>query len=64
LRVYRTAWSIDRHGAKGVRTEVAGIKDAAPAMATKVIDGAIEVYVGMGVSDDTPLAYFYPWALG
>ncbi len=62
LYVYRTAWLIDRYGAKGARTEIAGIKVAAPAMATRVIDRAIEVFGGMGVSDDTPLAYFYAWA--
>ncbi|WP_248964098.1 acyl-CoA dehydrogenase family protein [Sphaerisporangium perillae] len=62
LYVYKTAWLIDKYGAKGARTEVAAIKVAAPAMATKVIDRAIEVFGGMGVSDDTPLAYFYAWA--
>ena len=62
LYVYRTAWLIDRHGAKGARAEIAGIKVAAPAMATRVIDRAIEVFGAMGVSDDTPLAYFYAWA--
>jgi len=62
LYVYKTAWLIDKHGAKGARTEVAAIKVAAPAMATKVIDRAIEVFGGAGVSDDTPLAYFYAWA--
>jgi len=62
LYVYRTAWLIDRHGAKGARTEIAGIKVAAPAMATRVVDRAIEVFGGAGVSDDTPLAYFYAWA--
>ena len=53
---------IDKYGAKGARTEIAAIKVAAPAMATAVIDRAIEVFGGMGVSDDTPLAYFYAWA--
>jgi acyl-CoA dehydrogenase len=62
LYVYRTAWLIDKHGAKGARTEIAGIKVAAPAVATAVIDRAIEVFGGAGVSDDTPLAYFYAWA--
>ena len=62
LYVYRTAWLIDHHGAKGARGEIAGIKVAAPAMATRVIDRAIEVFGGAGVSDDTPLAYFYAWA--
>ena len=62
LLVYKTAWLIDRYGAKGARTEIAAIKVAAPAMATEVIDRAIEVFGGAGVSDDTPLAYFYAWA--
>jgi alkylation response protein AidB-like acyl-CoA dehydrogenase len=29
---------------------------------SRVIDRAIEVYGAAGVSDDTPLAYFYAWA--
>jgi len=62
LYVYKTAWLIDRHGAKGAATEIAGIKVAAPAVATAVIDRAIEVFGAAGVSDDTPLAYFYAWA--
>jgi acyl-CoA dehydrogenase len=62
LLVLKTAWLIDRHGAKGARTEIAAIKVAAPAMATAVIDRAIEVFGGAGISDDTPLAYFYSWA--
>ncbi|SNQ50603.1 Acyl-CoA dehydrogenase domain-containing protein [Frankia canadensis] len=62
LYVIRTAWLIDRVGARGAATEIAGIKVAAPAVATAVIDRAIEVHGGAGVSDDTPLAYFYAWA--
>jgi acyl-CoA dehydrogenase len=62
LYVYKTAWLIDRYGAKGARTEIAAIKVAAPAMATAVVDRAIEVFGAAGVSDDTPLAYFYAWA--
>ena len=62
LLVYKTAWLIDTVGAKGARTEIAAIKVAAPAMATAVIDRAIEVFGAAGVSDDTPLAYFYAWA--
>jgi acyl-CoA dehydrogenase len=61
LLVYKTAWLIDRFGAKGARTEIAAIKVAAPAMALRVIDRAIEVFGAAGVSDDTPLAYFYAW---
>ena len=62
LHVYNAAWLIDRHGAKGARSEISEIKVSAPAMATAVIDRAIEVFGGMGVSGDTSLAYFYAWA--
>jgi acyl-CoA dehydrogenase len=62
LYVYKTAWIIDREGARAAASEIAGIKVAAPAVATKVIDRAIEVHGAAGVSDDTPLAYFYAWA--
>ena len=58
----KTAWLIDAHGAKGARTEIAAIKVSAPRVACDVIDRAIEVHGGAGVSDDTPLAYFYAWA--
>ncbi|MEU4690784.1 acyl-CoA dehydrogenase family protein [Actinoplanes sp. NPDC023714] len=62
LLVQKTAWLIDNHGARAARTEIAAIKVAAPAVATRVIDSAIEVFGAAGVSDDTPLAYFYAWA--
>ncbi|PUA82794.1 acyl-CoA dehydrogenase family protein [Nocardioides currus] len=62
LYVLQTAWLIDQYGAKGAKTEISGIKVAAPEVATRVIDRAIEVFGAAGVSDDTPLAYFYAWA--
>ena len=62
LLVLKTAWLIDRHGAKGARTEIAAIKVAAPKVACAVVDRAIEVFGGAGVSNDFPLAYFYAWA--
>ena len=62
LYVYQTAWLIDRYGARGARTQIAGIKVAVPAMATRVIDRAMEVFGAMGMGDDVPLASFYAWA--
>lgn len=62
LLVYDAAWKIDQHGAKGAGKEIAAIKVAAPAMACAVIDRAIELFGAAGISDDTPLAYFYAWA--
>ncbi|MCK9930740.1 hypothetical protein MXD62_26915 [Frankia sp. Mgl5] len=57
LYVLKTAWLIDRHGARGAASEIAGIKVAAPAVATAVIDRATEVHGAAGVGDDTPLAW-------
>jgi acyl-CoA dehydrogenase len=62
LLVLKTADLIDRYGAKGARTEISAIKVAAPRVACDVIDRAIEVHGGAGVSDDTPLAGFYAHA--
>jgi acyl-CoA dehydrogenase len=62
LLVYKTAWLIDRYGAKGAATEIAAIKVITPRIACDVIDRAIQIHGGAGMSDDTPLAYFYVWA--
>jgi len=59
LLVLKTAWLIDRHGSRGAATEIAAIKVVVPRMTCTIIDRAIQVHGGAGVSDDTPLAYFY-----
>ncbi len=56
LLVLKTAWLIDTVGAKGARTEIAAIKVAAPRVALAVLDRAIQVHGGAGVTDDHPLA--------
>ncbi|WP_404850447.1 acyl-CoA dehydrogenase family protein [Dietzia kunjamensis] len=62
LLVLKTAWLMDTVGNKGAMTEISAIKVAAPAMATWVIDRAIQAHGGMGVSQDTPLAEMYQQA--
>ena len=59
LFVLKTAWLVDTVGGKNARVEVAGIKVAAPNVALKIIDRAIQVHGGGGVSDDFPLAFMY-----
>ncbi len=59
LLTLRAAWLMDTVGNKHARTEIAAIKVAAPTVALKVIDRAIQVYGGAGVSDDFPLATMY-----
>ena len=59
LLTMKTAWLMDTVGNKHARTEIAAIKVAAPNIALKVIDRAIQVHGGGGVSDDFPLAWMY-----
>ncbi|WP_433469154.1 acyl-CoA dehydrogenase family protein [Spirillospora sp. CA-128828] len=56
LLTLKTAWLIDKHGVQAARSEVAAIKVIAPRVALDVVDKAIQVHGGAGVSDDTPLA--------
>jgi acyl-CoA dehydrogenase len=53
------ASKIDQGGAKLAKKEIAMIKIIAPQMACDVIDRAIQVHGGMGVSQDTFLAHAY-----
>jgi acyl-CoA dehydrogenase len=62
LLTLKTAWLIDTVGAKGARSEIAAIKVIAPRMLCEVIDRAIQVHGGGGVSDDFPLAEMYAGA--
>jgi len=59
LMVLKTADLIDKVGAKGARSEIAAIKVIAPRIALNVIDRAIQVHGGAGVSNDFPLARMY-----
>jgi acyl-CoA dehydrogenase len=59
LLILKTAWLMDTVGNRHARTEIAAIKVAAPNIALKVIDRAIQVHGGAGVSDDFPLAWSY-----
>jgi acyl-CoA dehydrogenase len=59
LLVLKTADMIDKVGAKGARSEIAAIKVIAPRVALNVVDRAIQVHGGAGVSEDFPLARMY-----
>jgi acyl-CoA dehydrogenase len=56
LLVLKTAWLMDTVGNKGAHTEIQAIKIVTPAMAEWVIDKAIQVHGGGGVSQAFPLA--------
>jgi acyl-CoA dehydrogenase len=56
LLVLWTAQLIDARGVKGAQTEVAAIKVVAPRVASSVLDRAIQIHGGVGVTDDLLLA--------
>jgi acyl-CoA dehydrogenase len=59
LLVLKAAWLMDTAGNKGARIEVSAIKVAAPDVALRVIDRAIQAHGALGVSNDAPLASMY-----
>ena len=59
LLTLKAAWMMDTVGNKAARREIAMIKVAAPSMACKVIDWAIQAHGAAGVSEDFPMAFAY-----
>ncbi len=59
LLCLKAAWMMDTVGNKVAKDEIAMIKVAAPRMALKIIDDAIQAHGGGGVSDDFDLAKSY-----
>jgi len=62
LLTLKAAWMMDVAGNKTAKAEIAMIKVVAPNMACQVIDWAMQVHGGGGVSGDFPLAGFYAGA--
>ena len=62
LLVLKTAWMMDTAGNKAARREIAMIKAVLPQMALNIIDRAIQVHGGGGLSQDFPLAQFWIYA--
>jgi acyl-CoA dehydrogenase len=59
LLTLKAAWMMDTTGNKAARSEIAQIKVAAPRMALRVLDRAMQVHGAAGLSQDVPLAAIF-----
>ncbi|MBX3274896.1 MAG: acyl-CoA dehydrogenase family protein [Sandaracinaceae bacterium] len=59
LFVLHTAEQIDRHGPFGAKNEISLIKFHAAGVLQRVIDRALQVHGALGMTDDTPIAFWY-----
>ncbi len=55
LLVFKTAWLIDKYGAKAARREVSLIKVAVPRIEVAIANRAMQVFGAKGLTQDTPL---------
>jgi len=59
LMVLQTAWKIDREGQSAARDDISLIKFYVAGVLQRVLDRAIQVHGGMGMTDNLPLAFWY-----
>jgi alkylation response protein AidB-like acyl-CoA dehydrogenase len=59
LMTLHAAWMIEQVGQKDARDEVSIIKFYVANVLQRVVDRAVQTLGGLGVSDDTPLSYYY-----
>ena len=62
LLTLHAAWRMDTVGSREARKDIGMIKVVAPRMACRVIDRAIQIHGGGGVSDDFHMAWSWSWA--
>jgi acyl-CoA dehydrogenase len=61
LLVLKTAWLMDREGAKAARREISLIKVIVPRIQTAICNRAIQTFGAAGLTPDTPLAFLWTW---
>jgi alkylation response protein AidB-like acyl-CoA dehydrogenase len=57
--VLHAAWKIEKEGAPAARQEISLIKFTAARTMQRVLDRAIQALGGLGMTDDTPLAWWW-----
>jgi alkylation response protein AidB-like acyl-CoA dehydrogenase len=60
LMVLHAAWRIETEGAKAAREEISLIKFSVARTLQRVLDRAVQTLGGLGMTDDTPLAMWWP----
>jgi acyl-CoA dehydrogenase len=65
LLVLQVAWMLDQPAGvvepSALRAQVAAIKVVAARLQSRVVDRAMQIFGAMGLSPDTPLAFFWTW---
>ncbi len=64
LLVLNTAHKIEKDGAKAAKEDISTIKFFVSDVLMKVIDRAIQVHGGLGITDDTLLSFWYRYERG
>ncbi len=59
LLCLKAAWMMDTQGTRAAQPWISMVKVAAPLMALEVVDQAMQMHGGMGISQDTPLAWMW-----
>lgn len=59
LMVLQAAWKIDQEGTYAAREEISLIKFYVAGVLQKVLDYALQLHGALGMTDDTPIAYWY-----
>jgi alkylation response protein AidB-like acyl-CoA dehydrogenase len=59
LAVLHAAWKLEREGASAAREEISLIKFTAARTLQRVLDRALQALGGLGMTDDTPLAFWW-----
>ncbi len=62
LLTLKTAWLLDTKGVMGAMSEVSQIKVVVPNMLQTIVDQAIQIHGGAGVSEDFPLTAMFAYA--
>ena len=57
--ILHAAWKIETQGIKEARVDIGLIKFFVAAVREKVVDRALQVHGGLGMTDDTILAFFF-----